>query len=580
MTIMVKKLNLVFLLLYLLGVIVLLSVTYRSVQAENNQYLVQRYQEHFRITETYFNNIFKEIENDLLTLSDNEVVKNPKDEDFTSFLSAEEATFQYEYSEAELAIIKIFHDTLKNYPHFNSVYMGRENGTFIRAVPRTKPTQYDPRVRPWYLSAMRKPGSVQMTSAYSSLTNTDINIAFSITIQDEMNRPYGVVGIDVTLNELSKELSEMDLVFDGRMDIVDAAGTILISSFDNHINKKYNHDASYEKIGSYDGMLVERNSEYYRLTYSTDLYDGPFIAYAPVTLVEEYQNKILRQRLIISLLILMVIEGWSLFLIRYYVNKPIRAMTKALKESRNSGIPDKMDVNVSGELEEFQVQYNDLVERLNRDEEEFKKARELTVTSLASLTAMRDFETGLHLVRTSKYVELLSEEYNKNFPDESLPFRKVEMMIQCAPLHDIGKVAIADEILQKPGSLTEQEFELMKKHTMYGKMTLEKYVEEVRHQLFVDTAINMVYSHHERWDGGGYPEGISGVNIPIEARIMSLADAYDAITSSRVYKAAASHETATSIIKEMSGKQFDPYIVRVFLSIEEKMKEIAETYRD
>jgi putative two-component system response regulator len=120
----------------------------------------------------------------------------------------------------------------------------------------------------------------------------------------------------------------------------------------------------------------------------------------------------------------------------------------------------------------------------------------------------------------------------------------------------------------------------MKKHTLYGKVTFEKTLHEINNQMFIDTAVNMIYYHHERWDGQGYPVGLAGKNIPIEARIMSIADAYDAITSKRVYKAAKTHEQAQGIISEMSGKQFDPDLVIVFLSIEQTIKAIADTYGD
>jgi len=193
---------------------------------------------------------------------------------------------------------------------------------------------------------------------------------------------------------------------------------------------------------------------------------------------------------------------------------------------------------------------------------------------------MRDFETGLHLYRASKYVNLLAEAYNEKNPEEPIPSQIIDIMTESAPLHDIGKIAISDEILKKKGPLTTEEFEIMKKHTLYGKQMFEKIMTGIENRDFIKTAHNMIYHHHERWNGKGYPENLSNNNIPLEARIMSIADAYDAMTSTRVYSPAISHEEAKAELIRCKGTQFDPHLIDVFLSIEDSIKAVAEAYKE
>ena len=154
--------------------------------------------------------------------------------------------FTYHYSAREQEIITLFYTMLVNHPHMNSVYMGRENGSFVRAIPRTSATQYDPRERPWYQSAIENPGTVQITPAYSSVTNSDVNIAFVVALQDENGLTYGVLGIDVTLSELSEQMKKQQLTYDGFMEFVDASGVILISPITENINTNEAEDESYQ----------------------------------------------------------------------------------------------------------------------------------------------------------------------------------------------------------------------------------------------------------------------------------------------------------------------------------------------
>jgi putative two-component system response regulator len=156
----------------------------------------------------------------------------------------------------------------------------------------------------------------------------------------------------------------------------------------------------------------------------------------------------------------------------------------------------------------------------------------------------------------------------------------IDLLCKSAPLHDIGKVGVSDRILLKPGKLTEQEFEEMKHHTIYGRDAILSAEKKLGERSFLRFAREIAYTHHERWDGAGYPERLKGDQIPVPGRLMAVADTYDALTSRRVYKSQLSHEEAVKIILESKGSQFDPTVVDAFLAVQEDFRQIALKYVD
>jgi putative two-component system response regulator len=196
---------------------------------------------------------------------------------------------------------------------------------------------------------------------------------------------------------------------------------------------------------------------------------------------------------------------------------------------------------------------------------------ESIATSLAELIEYRDKNTGEHVVRTSKYVDCLGRELFKNglFVEE-LSGPELGMMTRAAPLHDIGKIAISDRILLKPGKLSAEEFAVMKSHTEIGAEIVERMYQRTPNQSYLQYARLITAYHHERFDGKGYPEGLEGDNIPLCARIMAVADVYDALTSNRIYHAAVSHAEACRMIIDGSGTSFDPRVVDAFRTVQEE----------
>jgi len=214
---------------------------------------------------------------------------------------------------------------------------------------------------------------------------------------------------------------------------------------------------------------------------------------------------------------------------------------------------------------------------------EIMAIQDVTIHAMASLAETRDNDTGNHIRRTQHYVKLLAEKLRfhprfSHFLDDN---KIIEILFKSAPLHDIGKVGIPDKILLKPGKFEPEEFEIMKAHPALGRDAILQAERELGIDVpFLKYAKEIAYCHQEKWDGSGYPQGLSGDNIPISARLMAVADVYDALISRRVYKEGMSHAQAVQIIKDGKGHHFDPDMVNAFLELQDEFQAIAARYID
>jgi putative two-component system response regulator len=223
-----------------------------------------------------------------------------------------------------------------------------------------------------------------------------------------------------------------------------------------------------------------------------------------------------------------------------------------------------------------------LEQEVGKRTREVMAIQDVTIQAMASLAETRDSDTGNHIRRTQYYVKTLAEKlrHHPRFAGH-LTEQSIMMLFKSAPLHDIGKVGIPDCILLKPGRLTPEEFEIMKTHAALGRDAIEHAERTLGTDVeFLTVAKEIAYSHQEKWDGSGYPEGLSGEAIPISARLMAVADVYDALISRRVYKESMPHEAATAIIAEGRGRHFDPDMVDAFLEIQDEFRAIAARYAD
>jgi putative two-component system response regulator len=262
------------------------------------------------------------------------------------------------------------------------------------------------------------------------------------------------------------------------------------------------------------------------------------------------------------------LEGLSLGAIDY-VTKPFCAplLLKRISNHLDSQMQKRELKNLNENLEE-------LVQQKTKEVFDLQNA---VLSTVADLVEFRDDVTGGHVVRTQQFLELLVREMINQglYSDET---RKWDMryLIPSAQLHDVGKISIPDEILNKPGKLTDEEFEIMKSHTEIGVNVIRRIEEKAPNHDFLRSARLIAGSHHEKWDGSGYPAGLSGHDIPLEGRLMAIADVYDALISTRPYKRAFSTDEARQIIEEGKGSHFDPALVGIFLNVADQFSAVVK----
>lgn len=209
------------------------------------------------------------------------------------------------------------------------------------------------------------------------------------------------------------------------------------------------------------------------------------------------------------------------------------------------------------------------------------ETRDVAMFAMAKLAESRDPETGAHLERMQNYSRVLAWQLAAEEPYQHLIDREyLRLIYATSPLHDIGKVGVPDSVLLKAGRLTPEEFEIMKLHTTIGSSTLTAALTQFPGAKFLEMARDIASSHHEKYDGSGYPDGLAGEDIPLSARIVAVADVYDALTSKRVYKEAYSHDITREMILQKSGTHFDPHVAEAFVACESQFIAIAEQFRE
>ena len=249
-----------------------------------------------------------------------------------------------------------------------------------------------------------------------------------------------------------------------------------------------------------------------------------------------------------------------------YIYKPVNPVL----------VKKRLEVHLA--LEEYS---NNLQELVLRKTQTIEKLNHVTILTIISIIGTRDQETNGHINRTSAYVVALAEALrSRGLYLEALSDENIEQLRRSAPLHDVGKVGIKDAILNKPGRLTDEEFAEMKRHSIIGAEAFKEARAMMNEASFLDLAEMLARSHHEKWDGSGYPDGLCGEKIPLFARIMAIADVYDALISQRPYKEPMPHHVAVKIIVDGRGLHFDPAIVDAFVSIEQEFDHIAHKFND
>ena len=260
-----------------------------------------------------------------------------------------------------------------------------------------------------------------------------------------------------------------------------------------------------------------------------------------------------------------------------YVTKPFSAplLLKRIEK-------ELLFVNQKRELVETQIYLKthlaNLEAEVKKEAETILQLHSAVLDTVVDLVEIRDNYTGGHIVRTKGYIKILLDEMqNQGVYVDEISDWDVSSILAAAKLHDVGKIAVSDAILGKPSKLTEEEYEIMKNHVTAGVDAIERIIKKTGEDSFYHHAIRMTGTHHEKWNGTGYPIGLRGSNIPLEGRLMAIADVYDALISERHYKPAIPHEEACGIIEDGAGIHFDPALIEIFKNVKDKFEYIAET---
>jgi HD-GYP domain-containing protein (c-di-GMP phosphodiesterase class II) len=264
--------------------------------------------------------------------------------------------------------------------------------------------------------------------------------------------------------------------------------------------------------------------------------------------------------------------------LRFFLDAENALLARANQGDLSGSVP----ASTSDEFGVMAHHTNRMVAGLRMRTEEVQRTQDVTILGLATLAETRDNETGAHILRTQRYVRALAD-HLKDLPGfrDVLDEATVDLLYKSAPLHDVGKVGIPDAILLKPGKLTEEEFEIMKTHAQLGSEAIHTAERELGEETsFLRFAREIAETHHEKWDGSGYPKGLQGTAIPLSGRLMAVADVYDALISKRVYKPAFPHEKAKELILDGRVRQFDPDVVDAFVAVEAQFKDIAASFTD
>ncbi len=355
------------------------------------------------------------------------------------------------------------------------------------------------------------------------------------------------------------------------------------------------------------GQLIEpiesRDKYGWLLTVSYPLRNafGETVCYIVCEVSLEYMADYMFDFVIRILLVMaglfMLIVAFELWSTSIYTTYPLGAMTACVEQFTAAGDDQvsldenvrkirSLDIHTGDEIEKL---YNTICDMTLNQAEQMRSIRHLSestmqmqeglIITMADMVESRDSDTGAHVQKTAAYVKIIVEGLQrKGYYAEKITPKFISDIVRSAPLHDVGKINIPDGILNKPGKLTDEEFEIMKTHTTAGKEIIEKAISTVKGGSYLKEARNMAAYHHERWDGKGYPEGLHGEVIPLSARIMAVADVFDALVSPRVYKPAFPIEKAIEIIQDGAGKQFDAKCVEVFLDSLPEVRVIMKKY--
>lgn len=261
-----------------------------------------------------------------------------------------------------------------------------------------------------------------------------------------------------------------------------------------------------------------------------------------------------------------------------YLSTPIKKLQFAAQRIKAGDYGYKVDIVSNDDFGELVDVFNDMSADLAEKNKKIQAIQDSIIKGMAVMVESRDNSTGGHINRTSDCVRVFVDKLSYMLDYEDVSQAYWDAIIKAAPMHDLGKIAVDDAVLRKPGKFTDEEYEKMKAHSAEGARIVENVLSQVDDEEFKQIAINVAHYHHEKWDGRGYPEKLSGEDIPFEARIMALADVFDALVSKRCYKESFTYDRAFNIIEESLGSHFDPKLGKLFIQCREDLIQLYDSY--
>jgi len=450
--------------------------------------------------------------------------------------------------------------------NFTGVY-GWIQGEYMDGSGWVPDKNFEPKKRPWYRMAIHANGKPVVISPYLDAKTGDIMLSVSQMLSDGES----VVSFDMVTDEMQNFAESINLNGKGYGFIVDAKGLVVAHSDASEKGKNYIADSAMQGTemqqivrrvvaGNGETIKVRINGKDSRV-FSTVVQDKWYVVMI-INVHDLFQR--VESNLIINIILSLFIYGVvAYFIASNYKNKRMVLLYAAELKIYQSTLEER----VAEQTVEIKEQSAKMVEM-----------QESAVEGMATLIESRDGNTGEHVKSTKKYVSMMSQymHEHKMYP-ELMDESYIKKINHAATLHDVGKIRISDVILNKPGKFTPDEYEIMKKHASFGGEIVKEVLGKNADKELVQIAGDVVCYHHEKWDGTGYPEGLKGEEIPLCARIMAVADVFDALVSKRVYKEAMSVEDAFQILEEEAGKHFDPEIVDVFIKLRPQIEEHLNT---
>lgn len=400
-----------------------LTVTFRQQQLKN---LEQEFANQLELVDFSLTSFLAEVESDVLALAENDLVRTANDHDFTNFVHADEETFVYDVGKLEQSIIDVLNTLRITHPYVNSVYMGRENGSFVRSHKRARPSQYDPRTRPWYILAQENPGQVMRTEPYQSVTTLDVNIGVVTALVDDNGDIYGVVGADVTLVNLAEYLSGFEFSHQGQILLSDAAGIMLVSKeagfqFE-HVQALLGSDTEY-LMNNDQGFLVfaGESGSSYLFFYTSPALGWKIALVVPAHEIQKEIQSTVLPALSGLFLALTLLSALTFIGLHIAVVRPLAYLKEAALEiTRTGDLHQKVEIETKDEIGDLATSFNQMVVSVRQSQENLSRERDLSealqdVTT--ALTTSLDFETVL---------DRILEQVSRIIPNEACNIMLIE----------------------------------------------------------------------------------------------------------------------------------------------------------